>query len=207
MKSKCCSSIIFLTARCADQEQHVSITIPLMETPAVFVSVMSTSYLHCETRIAIPMQRMLIPEGDQACTESGDVQVIAGLDPIQSQVMDVMQGGESVFVGAPRDTTGLAEMVIEREVMDVKAVIVFMAPQRDVIRSLHARWCDRFKAAMLVGDVMLDLKTLASSQLILTTPSHFDVLSRRWRQRCGCAAHHMHDRLTICTRLQRRREP
>ena len=172
-----------LTSRYADQAQHVSITIPLKETPAVFVSVISTTYLHCETRIAIPMQKMLIPERDQPCTESGDVQVIAGLDSIQSRVMDVIQGRESVFVGAPVDTTCLAEMVIEKELMDEKAVIMYMAPQLDVIRNVYARWCKRFKAAMLVGDLMIDVKTLASSQLILTTPSHFDVLSRRWKQR------------------------
>ena len=161
-----------VTARCGDQGQRVSITIPLMETRAVFVSVMSASYLDCETRIAILMQRMLIPEGDQPCTESADVQVMDGLDSIQLQGMDVMQGREGVFVGAPRDTTCLAEMVIEREGKEGKAVIVFMAPQLDVIRSLHARWCNGLKGAVLMGDMMLDLKTLASSQLILTTPSH-----------------------------------
>ena len=43
--------------------------------------------LDCESRIAILMQRMFIPECDQACMESGDVQVIGGLDSIQSRVM------------------------------------------------------------------------------------------------------------------------
>ena len=33
----------------------------------------------------------------------------------------------------------------------LKAVIVFMAPQLDVIRNVHARWSERFKAAMLGG--------------------------------------------------------
>ena len=42
-----------------------------------------------------------MPERDQPCTEIGTVQVLAGLDPIQSQVMDAMQGRESVFVGGP----------------------------------------------------------------------------------------------------------
>ena len=58
-----------------------------------------------------------------------------------------------------------------------------MAPQPDVIRNLHTHWSKRFNASVLEGDLTLDLKTLESSQLILTTPTHFDVLGRRWRQR------------------------
>jgi hypothetical protein len=43
--------------------------------------------LDCESRIAILMQRMFILECDQVWMESGDVQVIGGLDSIQSRVM------------------------------------------------------------------------------------------------------------------------
>ena len=108
----------------------------------MFVSIISTTYLHCETKIAIPMQRMLTTHSDQACTESGKVRVIAGLDSIQSQVMNVMQGKESVFVGAPVDTTCVAEMVIERERMDGEdSDCVHGTSQLDVICNVHARWC------------------------------------------------------------------
>lgn len=124
-----------------------------------------------------------MPERDQPCTDSIDLHTIPNLDPIQSQVMDVVQGSASVFIGGPTDTTRIAEAAIERELAKPDAVIVFMAPQPDLLHNLHTRWSERFNASVLVGDLTLDLKTLESSQLILTLPTHFDALSRRWRQR------------------------
>ena len=78
---------LLLKARYARHEHFVSITVPLVESPAVFVSVISETFLHCETKIAIPMQRMLMPERDQPCTDSVDLHPLPDLDPIQSQVI------------------------------------------------------------------------------------------------------------------------
>ena len=52
--------------------------------------------LDCESRIAILMQRMFIPECDQVWMESGNVQVIGGLDSIaiRSHVMCDARRGE-----------------------------------------------------------------------------------------------------------------
>lgn len=36
---------------------------------------------------------------------------------------------------------------------------------------------------MLTGETAIDLKLLAKAQLIVSTPEHWDILSRRWKQR------------------------
>ena len=109
-----------------------------------------------------------------------------GLDSIQSQVINaIIQSGANLFIGGPTDTFRLAEIAIEKELCNPNAVIVFMAPQPDIIHNLGALWTERFSASVLVGDLTLDLRTLESSHLILTIPTHFDALGRRWRQRAA----------------------
>ena len=53
-------------------------------------------------------------------------------------------------------------------------------------RQQFSRWSEMFKdkaLASLTGDTASDAKKLASANIVVSTAEHFEVLSRRWRQR------------------------
>jgi pre-mRNA-splicing helicase BRR2 len=65
---------------------------------------------------------------------------------------------------------------------------VYIAPLEALAKLRLADWSERFGAlgatvSMLSGETSSDLKLLEKSQIIISTPINWDIMSRRWKQR------------------------
>ncbi|KAF9914159.1 DEIH-box ATPase [Lobosporangium transversale] len=120
-------------------------------------------------------------------------------NPIQTQVFNTLYTlDDNVFIGAPTGSgkTICAEFAMMRQWNKkpqkgaTKGRIVYIAPHQDVIDARRREWHTKFgdvqggKAFVaLTGETSADLKLLERGDVILATPSQWDVLSRRWKQR------------------------
>ncbi|CAB4065806.1 SNRNP200 [Lepeophtheirus salmonis] len=65
---------------------------------------------------------------------------------------------------------------------------VYVTPKQALAEIVYEDWHPRFatlgkKTVILTGETSTDLKLIAKSHVIVTTPDKWDVLSRRWKQR------------------------
>jgi len=131
-------------------------------------------------------------------------------NPIQTQVFNALYNtDDNVFIGAPTGAgkTICAEFAILRlfSQKDQEATAagatpgdgnpefeprcVYVAPNQELADNLLASWQDKFasrlgkKVAILTGETGTDLKLLARANVLISIPEHWDVLSRRWKQR------------------------
>ena len=198
----------------SDNNEHlIDFTVPITEPmpPNYFISLISDRWMHCETKVPVSFQKLILPERFPAHTPLLDMQPVPvqalkrkdyiALYPkwdrfnrIQTQVFkSVYEGDESVFLGAPTGSgkTICAEFAVLRHWAkgnDLKAV--YVAPFQELIDNRLANWQERFgkiggskMISKLTGDTTTDLKLLNEADLILATPSQWDVLSRQWQRR------------------------
>eukprot|EP01053_Blabericola_migrator_P009905 Blabericola_migrator_1__9904@NODE_546_length_7708_cov_75_909174_g412_i0_p1_GENE_NODE_546_length_7708_cov_75_909174_g412_i0NODE_546_length_7708_cov_75_909174_g412_i0_p1_ORF_typecomplete_len2199_score411_50Sec63/PF02889_16/5_1e82Sec63/PF02889_16/1_6e58DEAD/PF00270_29/4_8e27DEAD/PF00270_29/7_4e15Helicase_PWI/PF18149_1/1_5e24Helicase_PWI/PF18149_1/5_2e03Helicase_PWI/PF18149_1/6_2e03Helicase_C/PF00271_31/4_9e16Helicase_C/PF00271_31/0_00017ResIII/PF04851_15/4_6e14ResIII/PF04851_15/0_064AAA_22/PF13401_ len=113
-------------------------------------------------------------------------------NPIQTQTFAALYNGTgNVLLCAPPSSgrTVCTEFAILSLMKKSECPLcLYMAPYLDIVKSKYAFWKERFGAlglnvAMLGGDLAADVKTLSSSNLVLTIPEHWEALSRRWRTR------------------------
>ncbi len=110
---------------------------------------------------------------------------------------------ENVFIAAPTGSgkTVCAELALFRLMTSAVAnqqvdeagepvfKCVYVTPQEELAELRFNDWSARFgsklgrRVVRLTGETAADLKLLARGQIIVTTPDHWDVLSRRWKQR------------------------
>ncbi|KAJ2871352.1 Pre-mRNA splicing, partial [Coemansia asiatica] len=72
----------------------------------------------------------------------------------------------------------------------VRRRVVYLAPFSTLVQQRARDWQERFghlqggkTVAVLTGDAASDLRRCAAAHIVLSTPMHWDALSRRWRQR------------------------
>ena len=125
-------------------------------------------------------------------------------NPIQTQVFNALYNtDDNVFIGAPTGAgkTICAEFAILRlfsqkdqeqaaeGLAEAEARCVYVTPNQELADNLFISWQDKFasrlgkKVAMLTGETGTDLKLLAKANILISIPEHWDVLSRRWKQR------------------------
>lgn len=121
-------------------------------------------------------------------------------NPIQTQVFNSLYNtDDNVFIGAPTGSgkTICAEFAIlrlfsqkqESSGSDGEARCVYVTPNQELAENLCVQWQDKFasrlgkRVALLTGDTATDLKLLAKANILISIPEHWDVLSRRWKQR------------------------
>ncbi|KAJ3296866.1 DEIH-box ATPase [Rhizoclosmatium sp. JEL0117] len=202
-----------LKHRYADEEHNVTFTVPLFEPlpPNYFISLVSDRWLHSETRMPVSFKHLILPEKYPPHTELLDLQPlpvsalrskeferlysdIKHFNPIQTQVFNAMYTtDDNVFIGAPTGSgkTVCAEFALLRLwALHSKARCVYIAPFDDVVEMKLADWKAKFNGLMggknivaLTGDTAADLKLLEKGDVIFSTPSNWDMLSRRWKQR------------------------
>lgn len=113
---------------------------------------------------------------------------------IQTQVFQALyNSSDNAFVGAPTGSgkTICAEFALLRlwnQPVDSRCVCI--EPYSDVVNLRVAEWKLKFGKvkggkiiSALTGDTSTDLRILNESDVIVCIPAHWDVLSRRWRQR------------------------
>ena len=100
---------------------------------------------------------------------------------------------DSVFIGSPAGSgkTVCAELTLLRHWSQPEfGKAVYIAPFQELLNIQLANWQARFSTlgggktiATLTGETTADLRTLDRTDLILATPTQWDVLSRQWNRR------------------------
>ncbi|KAI0022193.1 Sec63 Brl domain-containing protein [Xylariomycetidae sp. FL0641] len=194
-------------------EHLVDFTVPITDPmpPNYFISVISDRWMHSETRLAVSFQKLILPEKFPPHTQLLDLQPlpVAALkakdyaklyegwdyfNKIQTQTFNSLYStDDSVFVGAPTGSgkTVCAEFAILRYWSRPETGrAVYIAPYQELVDIRHQDWQKRLshlrggkEVVKLTGETATDLKLLEKGDLILATPTQWDVLSRQWRRR------------------------
>ncbi|KAF7797360.1 hypothetical protein EIP86_008555 [Pleurotus ostreatoroseus] len=180
--------------------------------PNYYISVISDRWLHAETRLPISFKHLILPEKFPQPTPLLDLQplplsalhnkefesiyssTLQTFNKIQTQVFQALYTtDDNVFVGAPTGSgkTICAEFALLRlwsKREQPRAVCI--EPYQDMVDQRVAEWRAKFgnlqggkEIVSLTGDSAADLRLLEKGDLIVCTPTQWDVISRRWRQR------------------------
>jgi pre-mRNA-splicing helicase BRR2 len=195
------------------KEHLVEFTVPITEPmpPNYFITVVSDRWMHSETKIAVSFQKLILPEKFPPHTPLLDLQPLpvsalkaqdfVALYPnwqrfnkIQTQTFNSLYTtDENIFIGAPTGSgkTVCAEFALLRHWSKSDAGrAVYVAPFQELVDLRYQDWQTRLgglrggKSIMkLTGETTADLKLLERGDLILATPSQWDMLSRQWQRR------------------------
>ncbi|KAK0633434.1 Sec63 Brl domain-containing protein [Immersiella caudata] len=194
-------------------EHIVEFTVPITEPmpPNYFISVISDRWMHSETRLAVPFQKLILPERFPPHTELLDLQPLpvaalkakdfSALYPdwqwfnkIQTQTFNsLFNTDNNVLVCSPTGSgkTVCAEFALLRHwAKEDSGRAVYIAPFQELVDLRLQDWQKRLgnlrggkDIVKLTGDTTGDLKLLEQGDLILATPIQWDVLSRQWKRR------------------------
>ena len=192
-------------------EHLVEFTVPITEPmpPNYFITLLSDRWMHSETKLAVSFQKLVLPERFPPHTPLLDLQPlpVAALkrkdyqslypdwttfNKIQTQTFNsLFTTDDNVFVGASTGSgkTICAEFALLRHWSSgAKGRAVYVAPFQELVDHRYADWEKRLvplgkTVVKLSGETTADLKTLDKGDLILATPSQWDVLSRQWQRR------------------------
>ncbi|KAF7968038.1 hypothetical protein HWV62_32144 [Athelia sp. TMB] len=180
--------------------------------PNYYISVVSDRWLHAETRLPISFKHLILPEKFPPPTPLLDLQslplsalhnkefegiyssTIQTFNKIQTQVFQALYtSDENVFIGAPTGSgkTICAEFALLRlwSKRDQQRAVC-IEPYQEMVDQRVVEWRKKFSGVQggkeivsLTGETSADLRLLEKGDIIVCTPSQWDVLSRRWRQR------------------------
>lgn len=194
-------------------EHLVEFTIPITEPkpPNYFITLVSDRWMHSETRLPVSMQKLILPERFPPHTHLLDMQPVpvqalkrkdyvdiyrnwSQFNKIQTQVFkSLYDSNDSVFVGAPSGSgkTVCAEFALLRHWANPEAgKAVYIGPFQEMVENRYNDWQKRLAhlgggkiLVKLTGEITADLRLLDRADLILATPTQWDVLSRQWQRR------------------------
>ncbi|KAH6906126.1 Sec63 Brl domain-containing protein [Coprinopsis sp. MPI-PUGE-AT-0042] len=194
-----------LRQRYATDEHNVTITVPMFEPvpPNYYISLISDRWLHAETRLPISFKHLILPEKFPAPTPLLDLQAlpltalhnkefesiysstIQTFNKIQTQVFQALYTtDDNVFIGAPTGSgkTICAEFALLRLWSKKEAKrAVCVEPYQEMVDMRVKEWQAKF--GNLTGETAADLRLLEKGDVIVCTPTQWDMISRRWRQR------------------------
>ena len=196
-----------------NNEHVVELTVPITEPmpPNYFVTVLSDRWMHSETKLPLSFQRLVLPEKFPPHTPLLDLQPLPisalkreeyqalygnwkQFNKIQTQVFQsLFTTNDNVFVGAPVGSgkTACAEFaLLHHWNSGHQGRVVYLAPFQELVDSRLDHWKDRLsrldggkQIAKLTGETVGDLRILERSDLVLATPTQWDVISRNWQRR------------------------
>jgi len=189
----------------------VPITEPL--PPQYFIRVVSDRWINAQTLLPVSFRHLILPEKYPPHTELLDLQPLPltalrspdaeqlfaaqGLkvfNPIQTQTFSTLYStNDNCLICAPAASGKVvcAEFSILRMLLGDDPVkrAVYVAPHPSTAKERFDEWSYKFgkkmgfKVAELVGETTSDVKTLEESNLVITTPEKWDLMSRRWKTR------------------------
>ena len=194
-------------------EHLVEFTVPVVEPmpPNYFITLISDRWLQAEMKLAVSFEKLILPEKFPAHTALLDLQPVPvaalkrddfrnlypdweAFNKIQTQVFSSLYTtNDNVFIGAPTGSgkTVCAEFaLLQHWSTPAKGRAVYIAPFQELVDKRLVDWQRRInglqggkQVAKLTGETTADLKILDRNDLILATPSQWDVLSRQWQRR------------------------
>lgn len=194
-------------------EHLVEFTVPISEPmpPNYFITLVSDRWMHSETKLAVSFQKLILPEKFPPHTPLLDLQPLpvsalkaqdyVALYPkwewfnkVQTQTFNSLYTtDENVFVGASTGNgkTVCAEFALLHHWSKPEAGrAVYIAPFQELVDLRLQDWKARLsnirggkEIVKLTGETTADLKLLERGDLILATPTQWDVLSRQWQRR------------------------
>lgn len=194
-------------------EHLIEFTVRMTEPmpPNYFITVVSDRWMHSETKLAVSFRKLILPEKFPPHTQLLDlvplpvealkVKQFVELYPewrhfnkIQTQTFKALIDSEdSVFIGAPAGSgkTVCAEFALLRHwAQQEPGRVIYIAPFQELVDRRFEEWKGRFAGlaggkdvVRLTGETSADLKLLEQGDLILATPTQWDVLSRQWQRR------------------------
>jgi pre-mRNA-splicing helicase BRR2 len=200
-------------AESENNEHLVEFTVPMTEPmpPNYFITVISDRWVHSETKLAVSFRKLMLPEKFPPHTPLLDlvplpVEALKRADfvhlypelqqfnKIQTQVFkSLFDTDDNVFIGAPAGSgkTVCAEFALLRHwSQEDPGRAVYIAPFQELVDQRYEDWKERLKnvaggkvVTKLTGETSADLKLLEKGDLILATPTQWDVLSRQWQRR------------------------
>jgi pre-mRNA-splicing helicase BRR2 len=194
-------------------EHLVEFTVPIDEPmpPNYFITVLSDRWMGSETKLAVSFQKLVLPAKFPAHTPILDLQPlpisalkkkeyqglyedVGRFNKVQTQVFNSLYtSDDNVFVGASAGIgkTFCAEFAILRHWSSGKeGRIVYLAPFQELVDNQFKNWKERLAklsggkdVVKLTGETTADLRLLEKGDLILATPTQWDVMSRQWQRR------------------------
>ncbi|WPH02522.1 Hypothetical protein R9X50_00538700 [Acrodontium crateriforme] len=190
----------------------VEFTVPITDPmpPNYFITVLSDRWMHAESKLALSFQKLVLPEKFPAHTQLLKLQPLpvaslkredlVGLYPDWSQFNDIQtqtfnalfQSDDNVFVASPTGSgkTVCAEFALFRHWTKNDGKAVFIAPFQEQVNVRYKAWQNRFsevaggkQIVKLTGETTADLKLLEQGDLIIATPTQWDMMSRQWQRR------------------------
>ncbi|KAJ3405457.1 activating signal cointegrator 1 complex subunit [Chytriomyces hyalinus] len=180
--------------------------------PQIFVRALSDKWIGSETVEAISFKHLILPTMqrsphtdllnlqplpvsalqnpvlEEICKRRFDY-----FNPVQTQIFHTLyKTDNNALIGAPTGSgkTVAAELAVWAAFRDFpKSKVVYIAPLKALVRERMQDWRARLAGPMnrkiveLTGDVTPDLKTIQSSDIIITTPEKWDGISRNWQTR------------------------
>lgn len=194
-------------------EHLVEFTVPITEPmpPNYFITLLSDRWMHSETKIPVSFQKLVLPEKFPPHTPLLDLQPLPvsalkteeyqnlypnwqRFNKVQTQCFNsLFATNDNVFIGAPTGSgkTVCAEFALLRHwSSNPTGRAVYIAPFQELVDQRLADWQKRLSTIVggkqvvkLSGETTADLKMLEKGDLILATPTQWDVLSRQWQRR------------------------
>lgn len=194
-------------------EHLVEFTVPITEPmpPNYFITVISDRWMHAESRLALSFQKLVLPEKFPPHTQALDLQPlpvstlkrqeyvdlypdIQQFNKIQTQTFNsLFQSDDNVFVGSATGSgkTICAEFAILKHWTKLDCgKAVYIAPFQEQVDVRQKAWQARLgplaggkQVVKLTGETAADLKLLDKGDLILATPTQWDMMSRQWQRR------------------------
>jgi pre-mRNA-splicing helicase BRR2 len=180
--------------------------------PQYFIKLVSDRWIGSDNILPVPFKHLILPEKSSPPTELLDLQPlqvsalkenafealypdVKHFNPIQTQTFSALyRSTDNVLLAAPSGSgkTACGEFAMLKAFKDdPSSRVVYMAPFEALAERRYNDWCKRFgdgfgkQVEILTGENASDLNALERGHIVVTTPTNWDQLSRRWKQRKG----------------------
>ncbi|CAD7928197.1 unnamed protein product [Amoebophrya sp. A120] len=219
----------YLKMQEAELEHTITFTVPITEPkpPQYFLRLVSDRWLNAETLLAVSFRNLILPEKAPPHTELLDLQPLPvsalrykdaadvfysqmpTFNPLQTQTFTCLYStNDNALICAPAASG--KEVCMEFAILKMLQSgidhprAVYLAPYERIMEERFQAWAPRFQklgveVAKLTGEVAADLRILEQSNLVVTTPDKFDMISRRHKQKKGQVVQELN--LLLCDEL------